>query len=99
MPPASGNPCIAYLSGDYPKASQTCILREITAFRSLGTRIMPASIQSPAPDGFQPRQRTGQAGRVRVRADFDVKIEVQRVFALFTGLGGTAPRPEPLEAG
>ena len=44
------------------------------------------------------RSRMGAAGQVRVRTEFDVRTEAARVGALFAGQGGTAPRPDPLEA-
>ncbi|SFU12526.1 glycosyltransferase family 4 protein [Sedimentitalea nanhaiensis] len=47
------------------------------------------------------RAEMGRAGREKVRAEFDAKIEAARIGALFAGQGGDAPRPEPLrpEAG
>lgn len=42
------------------------------------------------------RVRMGAAGRAKVRAEFDARIEAARIGALFAGRGGSAPRPEPL---
>jgi glycosyltransferase involved in cell wall biosynthesis len=43
------------------------------------------------------RTRMGEAGRVKVCAEFDVQQEAARIGALFDGQGGTAPRPTLLE--
>ena len=43
------------------------------------------------------RARMGDAGRAKVRTDFDVRIEAAHIGALFVGEGGTDPRPKPLE--
>jgi glycosyltransferase involved in cell wall biosynthesis len=40
---------VAYLTGEYPKASHTFILREIMALRSLGVAVVPCSIRRTAP--------------------------------------------------
>lgn len=45
------------------------------------------------------RARMGEAGRDKVRAEFDARTEAARIGALFAGRGGTAPRPEPLCGG
>ena len=42
------------------------------------------------------RARMGAAGRAKVRAEFDARLEAARIGALFAGQGGTAPRPKPL---
>ncbi len=42
------------------------------------------------------RAKMGQAGRAKVRAEFDIRIEAARIAALFAGAGGDAPRPDPL---
>ena len=42
------------------------------------------------------RARMGAAGRSKVRAEFDVRVEAARIGALFAGRGGSTPRPEPL---
>jgi glycosyltransferase involved in cell wall biosynthesis len=52
MPPTAPAPRIAYLTGEYPKASHTFILREIAALRALGAQVMPASIRRPEPDNL-----------------------------------------------
>jgi hypothetical protein len=41
-------PRIAYLTGEYPKASHTFILREIAALRALGAEVCAASIRRTA---------------------------------------------------
>jgi glycosyltransferase involved in cell wall biosynthesis len=38
------------------------------------------------------RRRMGEAGRMRVRADFDARTEARRLAALFSGEGGAGPR-------
>lgn len=43
------------------------------------------------------RKRMGEAGRAKVRSDFDVQVEAARIGALFVGQGGSGPRPAPLE--
>ncbi|MEM0947200.1 MAG: glycosyltransferase [Pseudomonadota bacterium] len=40
---------IAYLTGEYPKASHTFILREIAALRAVGVTVQPASIRRGTP--------------------------------------------------
>lgn len=48
MSPAAAVParlCVAYLTGEYPKASHTFILREIAALRALGVLVRPASVR------------------------------------------------------
>lgn len=42
------------------------------------------------------RNRMGEAGRARVRDEFDVRQEAARIGALFAGQGGPSPRPAPL---
>lgn len=42
------------------------------------------------------RAAMGQAGRDKVRAEFDAGIEAARIGALFTGQGGDGPRPVPM---
>ena len=37
---------VAYLTGEYPKASHTFILREITALEELGAEVIPTSVRS-----------------------------------------------------
>ena len=44
--------CIAYLTGEYPKASHTFILREIVALRALGARVISASVRRPPSDNL-----------------------------------------------
>lgn len=44
------------------------------------------------------RATMGAAGRAKVRADFDVRIEAARIGALFTGESGSNVRPDPLKA-
>jgi glycosyltransferase involved in cell wall biosynthesis len=41
------------------------------------------------------RTRMGEAGRIKVHADFDVRIEAARIGALFVGEGGPDIRPDP----
>jgi glycosyltransferase involved in cell wall biosynthesis len=48
-------------------------------------------------DAPELRSKMGEAGYNRVCAEFDVRIEAARIGALFAGLGGDAPRPDPLE--
>lgn len=43
------------------------------------------------------RARMGTAGRERVRAEFDARREAARIGALFSGQGGSAPRPDPMD--
>ena len=45
------------------------------------------------------RAAMGAAGRAKVRAEFDAKVEAARIGALFAGAGGDDPRPEPLTMG
>lgn len=45
------------------------------------------------------RARMGQAGRVKVRAEFDARQEAGRIGALFAGQAGPDLRPAPLEPG
>lgn len=42
------------------------------------------------------RNRMGEAGRTKVRPDFDVRIEAARIGALFAGQIGNHLRPQPL---
>ncbi len=39
---------LVYLTGEYPKASHTFILREIAALRVLGAHVLPVSIRQPS---------------------------------------------------
>ena len=43
----SAIPRLAYLTGEYPKASHTFILREIAALRALGAAVLSTSIRRP----------------------------------------------------
>ena len=42
------------------------------------------------------RAAMGSAGRDKVRAEFNIRIEAARIAALFEGGGGTDPRPDPV---
>lgn len=46
--------------------------------------------------GPERRAEMGRAGRAKVHAEFDARIEAARIGALFAGTGGTGPRPVPL---
>lgn len=43
---------LAYLTGEYPKASHTFILREITGLRALGAEVLSHSIRRPSADNL-----------------------------------------------
>ena len=43
---------LAYLTGEYPKASHTFILREIAALRALGVPVLPVSVRHPSADNM-----------------------------------------------
>lgn len=43
-------------------------------------------------------RRMGEAGRARIRAEFDVALEARRLLALHAGEGGDAVRPVPWKA-
>jgi glycosyltransferase involved in cell wall biosynthesis len=58
---------------------------------------LAAAIRALAQDPAS-RARMGQAGRAKVRAEFDVGHEARRLLALYRGQGGEAIRPRPAEA-
>jgi glycosyltransferase involved in cell wall biosynthesis len=58
---------------------------------------LAAAIRALARDPVS-RGRMGEAGRARVRANFDVSVEARRILALYRGQGGEAIRPQPAEA-
>ena len=41
-------------------------------------------------------RRMGEAGRTKVKEEFNVRKEAARIAALFQGTGGTRPRPDPI---
>ncbi len=60
-------PRIAYLTGEYPRASDTFIQREVSALRTLGHEIVTCSIRRTGAEHLVgPEQRSEQAGTFHV---------------------------------
>ncbi|WP_146588236.1 glycosyltransferase family 4 protein [Puniceibacterium confluentis] len=60
-------PKIAYLTGEYPRASDTFIQREVACLRALGHEVLTCSIRRTGPEHLVgPEQRSEQAGTFHV---------------------------------
>jgi glycosyltransferase involved in cell wall biosynthesis len=73
---------IAYLTGEYPKASHTFILREIVALRALGASVLPCSIRRTAD-----RYLIGPEEREEATRTFHVLDRAKRPLALLRAHG------------
>ena len=60
-------PRLAYLTGEYPRASDTFIQREVAALRALGHDVLTCSIRTTGPEHLVgPEQRAEHAGTFKV---------------------------------
>ena len=62
MTEASAGP-VAYLTGEYPKASHTFILREIAALEAAGVAVIPCAIRRPRPAELIGPEEEGEHAR------------------------------------
>lgn len=66
-PPSSSKPRLAYLTGEYPRASDTFIQREIAALRALGHDVLSCSIRTTGAEHLVgPEQRDEHARTFKV---------------------------------
>jgi glycosyltransferase involved in cell wall biosynthesis len=81
---------IAYLTGEYPKASHTFILREIEALRAAGTTVLTCSIRRSGPEHLiGPEEVAAAASTFHV---LDAAMNPGRLVAAHAALMGRAPR-------
>lgn len=76
---------LAYLTGEYPKASHTFILREIAALRTDGATVLPCSIRRTADRyliGPEEREEAGRTFHVLERAKQPVALAAAHLRAL-----------------
>ncbi|WP_353473411.1 glycosyltransferase [Salipiger sp. H15] len=75
-------PKIAYLTGEYPRASDTFIQREVAALRMLGHEVLTCSIRTTGPEHLVgPEQREEHARTFRVLAACRSPLRLLRAHA------------------
>lgn len=84
----ASEPCIAYLTGEYPKISHTFILREVEGLRERGLRVETCSIRRPGPEHLR-----GRAERSAANTTFYVVPAASRLPAVLLAMKDALMRP------